>query len=154
MAVTKVVQKPAAKAAIKPQTEHEQSVAFRVDRMVELGQIIDDLKPQVEEYEEHKKALAQEANGPGFDIDKEVRFDGTKGFVLFGPAPQGQQLVHDVKNLKKLHELLGDRFYAVVKVGITDLKTEMSSLELEKAEKLMTSTVGSRRLKGVKPTVS
>lgn len=159
MAVSKVTSKPVAKAAVKPaaqvDTATQSGTAFRVDRMIVLGQILDDLKPQQDEFEEHKKALATEAKDENaHDPSQPVRFEGSKGYVLFTAASNTTALNTDEKFMKALHKELGDgRFYALVKVGLTDLKKALSDIELAKFDKYMEPAVGPRKLKEVKPVI-
>jgi hypothetical protein len=119
--------KPAAttKAAVKIAPQPTETEAL-VDKIVEAYPVIEAAKEPKKISDAARKELL-ELLEPAFDAKEAIVVEGKLGKVKFTPC--ADQLV--CSDMKKAHEILGDdAFYALAKIGITDLKKYLTVHQL------------------------
>jgi hypothetical protein len=96
-----------------------------VDAIVEQYPLIEAAKPAKKISDDARKELL-ELVGPTAYANEAIVVHGTDGTVKFGP--ESEQI--ECTDIKKVHEFLGDAFYALAKVGITDLRKYLTPHQL------------------------
>jgi hypothetical protein len=121
------------KAAAKPKLKTQPKIAQQpteteqlADKIIEAYPVIEAAKAPKKESDAARKELL-ELLEPAHDSKEAIVVQGTKGTVKFGVCADGLQ----VTDMKRVHQILGDKaFYALAKVGITDLKKYLTMHQL------------------------
>lgn len=111
---TKAVSGAKAKAAVAaPVTD----LKVKVDELVVLSKQVEDFKPVNKKYLALRKELLETAE-PEYTAAENILMSGTLGQVQWGPKADERTIT----DMRKVHKILGDAaFYALVKIGLTDL---------------------------------
>lgn len=147
MAITKVVSKAAQSIAVAaPVAKAKSQTVIMCEELIDIQQKLDAIAASklTKRADEIKKALQQVMKDSGADEDQPYVFTTEAGTVEFGPCSNSIEVIDKVVMIK----MLGlDTFKEIAKVGVTDLKTYLSGVEIEQ---FTAKTKGSRSIKSVK----
>lgn len=144
--MTSVIAKEKAKAVtpVKAKARKAPSeVSLLVDAIIRANGPVEAAKRPKKEQDAAKTELLEIVAGL-FKADQEIVLRGTLGMVKFSARSEGLE----VTDVRAIHRMLGDDFYDLVSVGITELKKELSAKQLKQVTK---PAPGARRL-SVLPT--
>jgi hypothetical protein len=111
---TKGVAGSKAKAVVEAPVSN---LKVQVDELVALSKQVEDFKPVNKKYLALRKELLDKAEAE-YTAAETILMSGTIGQVQWGPKSDERTIT----DLRKVHKILGDAaFYALAKIGITDL---------------------------------
>lgn len=98
-----------------------------VDTIVEQNPAILSAKEPKKVQDSARKELLDMVEA-AFETSDEIIVKGTKGQVRFSPCSTKRECV----DVKAVHEMLGDEaFYAIVRIGLTDLDKYLTAHQME-----------------------